>query len=127
MQRDLVIGHGAHTMQEIEHYGDQWIIYGLGNFVFLSPGRYAKQKVLPYSCVAQLILEDHQLKIQKRIRLYPIFTNNRVSNYQPRPVNKLEFETFMATLFQKSMLDNRQQRLVRSGEDEIGYFIEFIL
>ncbi len=32
---DLIIGHGAHVFQEIEQYHDRWIIYNLGNFVFL--------------------------------------------------------------------------------------------
>ncbi|MBW1790376.1 MAG: CapA family protein, partial [Deltaproteobacteria bacterium] len=30
---DLVIGHGAHGMQEIERYRGKWILYNLGNFV----------------------------------------------------------------------------------------------
>ena len=47
---------------------------------------------MPYSCVAQLILEDLGKKIQKRIRIYPIFTDNRLSNYQPRPLTDEEFE-----------------------------------
>ena len=44
---DLVIGHGGHSIQEIEKYKDNWIIYGLGNFVFLSPGRYTKENAMP--------------------------------------------------------------------------------
>ncbi len=31
---DLVIGHHPHVIEEIEPYGDGWIIYSLGNFVF---------------------------------------------------------------------------------------------
>ncbi len=31
---DVIIGHHPHVDQEIEHYGDGWIIYSLGNFVF---------------------------------------------------------------------------------------------
>jgi poly-gamma-glutamate synthesis protein (capsule biosynthesis protein) len=31
---DVVIGHHPHVDQEIERYGDGWIIYSLGNFVF---------------------------------------------------------------------------------------------
>jgi poly-gamma-glutamate capsule biosynthesis protein CapA/YwtB (metallophosphatase superfamily) len=30
----LVLGHHAHVLQRIEHYGEGVIIYGLGNFVF---------------------------------------------------------------------------------------------
>jgi poly-gamma-glutamate capsule biosynthesis protein CapA/YwtB (metallophosphatase superfamily) len=31
---DVVIGHHPHVAQEIERYGDGWIIYSLGNFIF---------------------------------------------------------------------------------------------
>lgn len=31
---DLVVGHHPHVIQEIEAYGDGWIAYSLGNFVF---------------------------------------------------------------------------------------------
>ncbi|MCA9352012.1 CapA family protein [Patescibacteria group bacterium] len=31
---DVVIGHHPHVVEEIERYGDGWIIYSLGNFVF---------------------------------------------------------------------------------------------
>ena len=35
---DLVIGCGAHRMQEVEFDGKQWTFYGLGNFVFNAAG-----------------------------------------------------------------------------------------
>lgn len=31
---DVVIGHHPHVAQEIERYGNGWIIYSLGNFIF---------------------------------------------------------------------------------------------
>lgn len=31
---DIVLGHHPHVDQEIERYGDGWIVYSLGNFVF---------------------------------------------------------------------------------------------
>lgn len=34
MGADVIIGHHPHVDQEIERYGDGWIIYSLGNFVF---------------------------------------------------------------------------------------------
>ena len=36
----LVIGHGGHVFQEGEQYKGRWIMYGIGNFMFNSPGRY---------------------------------------------------------------------------------------
>lgn len=35
---DLVIGHHAHVLQGVEHYGDGVIVYGLGNFAFEDGG-----------------------------------------------------------------------------------------
>ncbi|MEH6576725.1 MAG: CapA family protein [Amphritea sp.] len=40
---DIVIGHGAHVLQEIEFRNNKWIVCNLGNFVFNSPGKYKKQ------------------------------------------------------------------------------------
>ena len=31
---DLVVGHHPHVVQEVERYGEGWIAYSLGNFVF---------------------------------------------------------------------------------------------
>jgi cyanophycin synthetase len=44
---DLVIGSGAHMMQEVENGGNQWIFYGLGNFVFNAAGRTSTFSVPP--------------------------------------------------------------------------------
>ncbi|MHC4997121.1 MAG: CapA family protein, partial [Planctomycetota bacterium] len=46
---DLVVGHGAHRYQEVERYRGRWILYGLGNAVFLTQGRYARHDAPPYS------------------------------------------------------------------------------
>lgn len=34
MGADVIVGHHPHVDQEIERYGDGWIIYSLGNFIF---------------------------------------------------------------------------------------------
>lgn len=31
---DVIVGHHPHVVQEIERYGNGWIIYSLGNFIF---------------------------------------------------------------------------------------------
>ena len=31
---DVIIGHHPHVDQEVERYGEGWIIYSLGNFIF---------------------------------------------------------------------------------------------
>lgn len=89
---DLILGHGAHMFQEVERYKGRWIVYGLGNFVFNSIGRYERMDADPYSLVAQLELDDNKEQPNIILRLYPIFSNNRVTNFQPRFLTHEEFQ-----------------------------------
>lgn len=83
---DLVVGHGSHMLQEIERVGGRWVVHGLGNFIFNSPGRYRKLGAPPYSLLARLTISSAQVLL----RLYPIVTDNRRTGYQPRPVTASE-------------------------------------
>jgi len=83
---DLVIGHGAHQLQTVERYRGRWIVYGIGNFVFGSPGRYAQKQAPPYSLIARL-----QLGETPRLLLYPIVTDNARVDYRPRFATRAEF------------------------------------
>jgi len=124
---DMIIGHGGHCMQEIEFYNNKWIIYGLGNFVFLSPGRYAKFKTPQYSYGAQLIVEQSGGKLNKRMRLYPFLSNNKRTKFQPRPLNEEMFEDFIKELLTKSPLDKKARKRLKRGQDEGGRFVEFAI
>lgn len=84
---DMVLGHHAHTIQEIERYRGKWIVYGLGNFVFLAPGRFKQfTKVQPYAFAAELAFSDAKGSVP-RVRLYPIAADNRKTGFQPRLVD----------------------------------------
>ena len=85
---DLIVGHGAHTVQQIENYNGKWIIYNLGNFIFNAPGRYGSTKAKPYGFIAKVIIIDNT----KLLRLYPIFTNNLETDCQIRFLDEDEFE-----------------------------------
>jgi poly-gamma-glutamate capsule biosynthesis protein CapA/YwtB (metallophosphatase superfamily) len=85
---DLIIGHGSHTVQETEMYKDKWIIYNIGNFIFNAPGRYKSIGAKPYGLMAELIVAQDS----KKLRLYPVFTDNKRSDYQVRFLDKDEFE-----------------------------------
>lgn len=124
---DIVIGHGGHSMQEIELFENKWIIYGIGNFAFLSPGRYKKKKAPPFSYGAQLILAVKNGKLQKWMRIYPIHTDNRVNKYQPRPVTEDEFNKFTELIFDKSPITQQTEKMIRKSKDDAGYFLEFPL
>jgi len=102
---DLIIGHGAHVMQEIEQYKDKWIIYGIGNFVFNTPGLYKSKDVPAYSLITRLEGDS--------IRLYPIFTDNEITNYQSRFVTEDEFNEIAQNL------DG-----IISGRDKYGWYLQ---
>jgi len=121
---DIVIGHGAHMLQEIENYQGRWIIYSLGNFVFNTPGRYAKNNAWPYSAVAFLIFAANQDGRSVRVRLYPIVTDNLATGYQPRAVEENEFNTVVEVLREKSARAPAPQRSLTTGKDEMGFYLE---
>ncbi|MFC1716723.1 CapA family protein [Candidatus Poribacteria bacterium] len=120
---DLVIGHGAHMLQEIEYYRSKWILYGLGNFVFNSPGRYQKEGVDPFSLAASLDVVDKAERLTLTLRLYPIFSDNRITKYQPRLVTKEELNRVKSTLLMRSPDPEHLQRELMVGEDEFGLFL----
>ena len=122
---DLIVGHGGHAMQEIEKYHGRWIIYGLGNFVFLSDGRYAEQNWFPYSFAAKLTVVNLQGKLEKHLRLYPLFSDNLQTAYQPRPLAFNEFKEFQQLLLSKSPLTRDYLREIYLGQDAFGFFLQF--
>ncbi len=119
---DLVIGHGAHKLQEIEHFKDRWIIYGLGNFVFNSPGRYRKMKATPFSLAARLDMVEQKGEITFTLKLYPILSDNRVTNYQLRFVTEQEFKRVKKLLLKHSPDPENLQSNLTTGTDEYGLY-----
>lgn len=77
---DVIIGHGAHTVQEAELYKGKWIFYNIGNFIFNAPGRYASTGALPYGMMVSLKIEGSAI----RPMVYPLYTNNKESDYNLR-------------------------------------------
>ncbi len=92
---DLIIGHGAHTIQPVQIINQKPVVFGIGNAVFNSNGEYDKHNALPFGCIARLDLSKDLL------RLYPIYTNNLKTFWQPYPVNAEDFlkaSTYMTSL-----------------------------
>jgi UDP-N-acetylmuramoyl-tripeptide--D-alanyl-D-alanine ligase len=126
---DLIVGHGAHMIQEIEKRRKRWIVYSLGNFMFNSPGRYARYEAPPYSFVGRLVLEPEGRRgLTKRLQLLPIVSDNRLTDYNPRFVTQAEFDDV------KSLLDRRPQtrplepELTHARRDAEGrFFFEIVL
>jgi poly-gamma-glutamate capsule biosynthesis protein CapA/YwtB (metallophosphatase superfamily) len=84
---DLVIGHGAHTIQQTEMYKEKLIVYNIGNFIFNAPGRYKSTGAKPYSFITELVVKDGK----KYVRLYPLYVNNNKTDYRLRFLDEEEF------------------------------------
>jgi poly-gamma-glutamate capsule biosynthesis protein CapA/YwtB (metallophosphatase superfamily) len=116
---DLVLGHGAHQIQEIEQYKGRWIVYGLGNFLFHSPGRYGSRNAPPYSFVARLEFEENGPAVGKRLRLYPLESDNRKTNYRSRLISGKDFPGLESLLLAR--IDPKTAARIRSGRDSLGF------
>ncbi|QHH96007.1 CapA family protein [Acinetobacter dispersus] len=110
---DLVIGHGAHTIQPIRSIHQKPVIFGIGNGVFNSNGNFEKYQALPYGGIIRLNLS------QNRLKFYPIYTHNRETFWQPRPVDEVQFEQALCAL--TSQLDQAAYTL---GKDHLGHYIQ---
>ncbi len=124
---DLIIGHGSHIMQEIEKYNGHWILYGIGNFMYNPGGRYQKFNADPFSLVVQLSLSENAGNVVKTVKLYPILTDNKITNYQARFLTQEEFEKAFTLLLAKSPQPAQLEKEVKIGKDEIGRFIQFLV
>ncbi|ENW03281.1 CapA family protein [Acinetobacter beijerinckii] len=110
---DLVIGHGAHTIQPIKFLNNNPVIFGVGNAVFNSNGEFKKYHALPYGIIARLNLEEGIVK------LYPILTDNLKTFWQPYPVDAMQFD--QVKIYLTNHLDHKQYLL---DQDQLGFYIQ---
>ena len=110
---DLIIGHGAHTLQPIRKSGSKAVIYSLGNGVFNSNGEFERYKALPYGLLLRLDLAN------KKILLYPFVANNKETFWQPHPVNEVQFEE----IYQYLMTAKNHYPL-KKAKDVDGFYLE---
>ena len=108
-------------LQEIEQYKGKWIIYGLGNFVFNSPGRYQKRNAKPYSLAAMLNIREITGRFRLTLQLYPIFSDNLITNYQPRLADSQHLQEIRELLMSDNAGARRTTRMPGSSKDEIGW------
>ena len=87
---DIVVGHGAHMLQEVETVSGRPVIYSLGNFVFNSNGEYRKRSAPPFSLLFQLKASQDDDQIKLAFDLTPIFCANHECGFQPRPASAEE-------------------------------------
>ncbi len=109
---DLIIGHGAHMAQEIAEIDGKKIVYSIGNGVFNSNGEYNRRHVAPYSMIAQLVFDD-----EVELRLYPFYSNNLKTFWQPRFLTETEFDHCTTILKSYGSIP-----LDIETEDELSYY-----
>lgn len=122
---DLVVGAHAHMLQEVERDPRGWIFYGIGNFQFNAPGRYAAHKAPPFSTPLMVDFSVANGKLQAVPRLYPIVSDNQMTGYQPRPVSEEELGTVESLLAEKGGWDAATRGAVKRGKDAVGPYLEF--
>ncbi len=99
---DVIIGHGSHCLQQIERRSQRWVAFSIGNGVFLSGGRYQRyvdeHGILPVSAWA--ILEVVRDADHRRVdlKLYPVYSDNRTTDFRPGPIAPDELESTIETL-----------------------------
>jgi hypothetical protein len=110
---DVVLGHGAHTIQPIQSIRQKPVIFGMGNGVFNSNGHFEKYQALPYGLIVRINLAQYQLK------LYPIFTHNQATFWQPHVVDQEQFEQAISLLTSQLALAD-----YTLGNDHLGTYIQ---
>lgn len=85
---DTIIGSGPHMLGEFDCLDGKWVAYSIGNGVFNSNGEYAQRGMPPFGFVAQLVLGAGV----DQLRLYPVFTDNTATFWQPRLVDEAQFQ-----------------------------------
>jgi poly-gamma-glutamate capsule biosynthesis protein CapA/YwtB (metallophosphatase superfamily) len=119
---DMVIGQHGHNLQEIERYKGKWVLYGIGNFLFNAPGRYADHPdVIPFGLAVELRF-DRGNATPPAVLLHPILSDNKVSGYQPRPATADEAAAILSTLIARPASKGLSATLVE--KEPTGAIIE---
>lgn len=121
---DLIVGHGAHMMQEIGRRRGRWVVYSLGNGYFGSEGEYARRSMPPYSFLARLNVNDREGTPAYFLRLYPIISDNQMTRFQPRFVTAGEFRDVTNFLDMRNPEIFAGSPLLRGARDEFGWYVE---
>ena len=124
---DLIIGHGAHMLQEVEQRGGRWIVYSIGNFMFNSLGRYKKLNAPPFGLVANLVVQEAGEGLAGTLKLHPIFTDNRRNGYQSRFISPAEFDEVRELLIHHSPIPAYFEQAVTWVRDDPAPYLELDL
>lgn len=101
---DIIIGHGAHALQDIELISGHPVFYGLGNAFFNSEGEFKKYPhSLPFGGFVEISASAGGMLLTVRF----MNAENHETKFQPRAVTENEFSKLILGLKSNgSQLDN---------------------
>ncbi|MCP4867329.1 MAG: CapA family protein [Proteobacteria bacterium] len=93
---DAIVGHHNHAAQGYWARDGVPVLWSLGNLFFGTQGRFGHDKMQPgYGLLARMVIKD---KAIDRIELMPMRINNRLQDYQPRPMERTEADAVLIGL-----------------------------
>lgn len=121
---DLIIGHSAHMMQEIEYINNTLVLYSIGNFILNGDGKeYREQNLPPFSFVVRLRIKRCADTIERTLRIYPFNCDNSATDYRPRFVTEEEFEHVRMILRSHRYRASNFDRQTIAGCDDFGHYL----
>ncbi len=122
---DLIVGHSAHMIQEIEYHKEKLIMYSIGNFLINGNGEYKRRKLPPYSFIARLNVQNIEGTFVKKMMVYPILVDNMATDFTPRFVNEKEFNHVRDILRSHEIDTDIFDNMVKIDEDKYGKYFEY--
>lgn len=119
---DVVLGHGAHMLQEVSLGPDRATAFSLGNFQFNWAGRFTEKGMPPFGLVARLEAAPVASRWNVVLRLYPILSDNRLTNHRPRPVTHEEFTQVYEVLTGRDE-DGTFEGIAVPAQDDRGFHL----
>lgn len=130
---DLILGHGSHAVQELTRAQRRWVVYSIGNGNFQSGGRFdsfvEEHGILPYSLWSMLeITRRDNGDREVSLKLYPVYSDNTKTDFQPRPVSETDFNRLVSELTRRAPTPQQFENDTQyTGSDQLGHFIHLKL
>jgi len=121
---DFVFAHGTHMANHIEKNENGTIVYSIGNFVFNSPGRYKKLQAPPFSLITKLQITENKGNWSVEPEFYPIVTDNKLTNFNVRKVNKLESNELLNILNTK--ISSKANNILENNKFNSTYYYKLV-
>jgi UDP-N-acetylmuramoyl-tripeptide--D-alanyl-D-alanine ligase len=121
---DLIIGHGAHMLQQCHWSESGTLLMSLGNFIFNSPGRYAKFSAPPFSLIARIEISLLGAARSATLKLYPIVTDNIRTDFNVQPIDRATLASIYKLLDEKAPAGSSFRDCFETGDDKWGLHIK---